>query len=278
MHTWICQTCCAEFPHSKTPPEICPICADERQYVKPEGQKWTFEAEIAESRKTELRELEPGLLGIGVTPQIGIGQRALLIEHPEGGVLWDGVPLLDDAAIAEINRRGGVRAMVMSHPHLYGAMVTNAEKLGGVPIHLPASDRDWTMRPSELIQYFEGNRCDLGNGIVQYVAGGHFEGASLLHWPQGANGRGVIFTGDTIMVTPDTRWASFMWSYPNLVPMNPHAIRKIVATTESLAFDRMYSAWWPGVMDGDAKGRLAASEARYLKAMGYAANEPGVDM
>ena len=278
MTPYICATCCAEFPPSDQPPASCPICSDERQYVKPEGQKWTSGAEIAQNHKTELRQLEPGLLGIGVTPALGIGQRALLIEHPEGGILWEGVPLLDDAAVAEIQRRGGVRAMVMSHPHLYGAMVTNAEKLGGVPIHLPAGDRDWTMRPSELIRYFDAERLDLGGGIVQYVTGGHFEGSSILHWPQGAGGKGAIFTGDTINITPDTRWASFMWSYPNLVPLDPHAVRRIVGTTEPLAFERIYAAWWHSVLDGDAKARLAASEARYVRHMGHAVSAPGVDM
>lgn len=264
MHTWICQTCCAEFPAAGTPPGQCPICSDERQYVLPSGQTWLSPGELASSHRTEIRALEPGLFGIGVTPRIGIGQRALLIAHPDGGVLWDGVPLLDDAALEFIAAQGGVRAMVMSHPHLYGTMVTNAEKLGGVPIFLPETDRDWTMHPSARITYFSGDRLDLGHGIIQYVAGGHFAGSSVLHWPQGADGKGAILTGDTITVTPDQRWASFMWSYPNQVPLNPLAIARILDTVAPLAFDRLYAAWWDSVIDHDAPARVRASAARYI--------------
>jgi len=268
MHTHICATCCAEFPSSDTPPDICPICADPRQYVPVDGQKWTHEAELAANgHVTEWREEEPGLLGIGVTPKAGIGQRALLIEHPEGGVLWDGIPLLDDAAIAEINRRGGVRAMVMSHPHLYGAMVTNSIKLGNVPIYLPAADRDWVMYPHDNITYFDGDNLDLGQGVTVQVAGGHFAGSAFLHWADGADGKGVILTGDTIMVAADHDWVSFMWSYPNMVPLGPKAVRAIVAATERYEFDRIRGAWWDTVMQSGAKAKLAASEQRFQDAI-----------
>lgn len=270
MPHWICQTCAAEFPDTATPPDACPICEDERQYVKPEGQKWTTADELLKAgHNTELRELEPGLLGIGVTPQVGIGQRALLIEHPEGGILWEGVPVLDDEAVAEIKRRGGVRAIVSSHPHLYGAITTNAQKLGDVPIIIPKADRHWLMNPSPKAEAFEGDYFDLGEGITLHVTGGHFPGSSILHWPQGANGQGVLFTGDTILPTPSMTWVSFMYSYPNLIPLHPDNVRAIVKKTEPLAFDRLYSSWWSSVIPSDAKVAIARSAERYIKAMGY---------
>lgn len=263
MTRWICATCCAEFPETDIPPETCPICTDPRQYVLPRGQVWTSEAElVAKGHKTEIREEEPGLYGIGVTPKAGIGQRALLVTHPEGGVLFDGIPLLDDAALAEIGRLGGVRAITASHPHLYGAIITNAKKLGNVPVYLPEADREWLMSPDPLVTFFSGDRLDLGDGLSLCVTGGHFDGSAFLHWPEGADGKGALLTGDTMLVTPGQNWVSFMWSSPNLVQLNPKAIRKIVAAAEVLDYDRIYAGWWDAMIPRDAKARVAASEAR----------------
>ena len=38
MSAWICATCAVEYPDSDEPPTMCPICSDERQYVRPSGQ------------------------------------------------------------------------------------------------------------------------------------------------------------------------------------------------------------------------------------------------
>lgn len=265
MHNWTCSACAAEYPASDTPPARCPICDDPRQYVPLEGQRWTHEAElIAHGHRTEIRQIEPGLFGIGVTPKVGIGQRALLVAHPEGGVLFDGVPLIDDAALAEIARLGGVRAIVASHPHLYGAIVTNSKKLGNVPIHLPVADRDWLMNPDPLVNFFAGDRFDLGDGIALHVTGGHFDGSSFLHWPQGAGGKGALLTGDTMIVTPGRDWVSFIWSAPNRVPLGPKAIDRIVRTADALAYDRIHDGWWGSMIASDARSRVRASAERIV--------------
>ena len=41
MPSFICVTCGTQFPETKTPPQRCPICEDERQYVGHGGQRWT---------------------------------------------------------------------------------------------------------------------------------------------------------------------------------------------------------------------------------------------
>ncbi len=56
----------------------------------------------------------------------------------------------------------------------------------------------------------------------------------MLHWADGADGRGVLMTGDSIMVVPDTRWVSFMYSYPNLIPLNAKAVERIVKAVKRL--------------------------------------------
>ncbi|HZW43873.1 MAG TPA: alpha/beta hydrolase [Dermatophilaceae bacterium] len=38
---WVCAACGNSYPGSGRPPQVCPICADERQWVSPDGQRWT---------------------------------------------------------------------------------------------------------------------------------------------------------------------------------------------------------------------------------------------
>src|SRR5947208_2574387 len=106
MPAWICATCAVQHPDTDQPPEHCPICEDERQYVGWKGQRWTTREELLRDHRSEVREEEPGLVGIGVQPAVGIGQRALLVRTPAGNVLWDCVPVLHDDAAAEIDRLG----------------------------------------------------------------------------------------------------------------------------------------------------------------------------
>ena len=89
----------------------------------------------------------------------------------------------------------------------------------------------------------------------------------MLHWADGAAGKGVLMTADTIMVVPDTRHMSFMYSYPNLIPLPARAVRDIAARVEPYQFERMYSGWWDRVSKRDAKARLARSVARYIAAI-----------
>ena len=98
---FVCATCGTQFPPSAEPPDGCPICLDERQYVGHGGQRWTTLAELGPDYRSEVRELEPGLVGIGTEPGFAIGQRAL---HVESGVLWDCV------TAAGRDGRGGGRA------------------------------------------------------------------------------------------------------------------------------------------------------------------------
>ena len=90
MRSYICATCAVQQPPSEAPPKHCPICEDERQYVRQGGQAWTTIEELRlRGDRIEIRELEPGLVGVGVTPSLGIGQRALLVRTANGNILWD---------------------------------------------------------------------------------------------------------------------------------------------------------------------------------------------
>jgi hypothetical protein len=99
MPNFICTTCGTQFAESEEPPTACAICQDDRQYVKATGQQWTTFERLRLSNRNSIKYKEPGLIGIGVEPQFAIGQRALFVRTPTANILWDCIPLLDQAVV-----------------------------------------------------------------------------------------------------------------------------------------------------------------------------------
>src|SRR5438552_17328992 len=140
MENFICVQCGVQFSPTAEPPSRCPICQDERQFVRHDGQHWTTLKELAVQHHNRFEEEAPQLLGIGTEPEFAIGQRALLVQSPAGNLLWDCIALLDDRTIAEVNARGGIRSIAISHPNYYTTMVESTERFDP-PILLAVADR-----------------------------------------------------------------------------------------------------------------------------------------
>jgi glyoxylase-like metal-dependent hydrolase (beta-lactamase superfamily II) len=263
---FICVQCGTQFSETAEPPPSCPICEDERQFVRHAGQAWTTLKLLATDHHNRLEEEAPCLLGIGTEPEFAIGQRALLLQSPGGNLLWDCITLLDDHTIAEVNSCGGIRAIAISHPHFYSSMIEYAEHFDA-QIFLHAADRESVMRKSPRIQFWEGVTFPLWDDLTLINCGGHFEGGTVLHWPAAARSKGALLTGDIITVVQDRRYVSFMRSYPNLIPLGPAAIRRIVVRIEPFPFDHIYGGWWSANVLSDAKAAIARSAERYLRAI-----------
>jgi hypothetical protein len=242
-----------------------PVCEDERESVGWDGQQWTTMDRIAADHATEIREEEPNLIGFGTSPSFGIGQRALVVRTPEGNVMWDCVSLLDERATAELERLGGLAAICMSHPHFYGAHVEFADRFDA-RILIPRADERWIQRPSPRITLFD-DVVEPVPGLTLVRIGGHFDGAAVLHWPAGSEGRGALLTGDTIAVVQDRDWVSFMWSFPNFIPLDDATIADIVRRVEPLAFDRIYGGWWGRVVITEGAAAVRRSAERYIARM-----------
>ena len=267
---FVCSTCGSQFTESARPPDHCPICDDERQYVPPEGQKWTTLEALRSAHKTTIKEEEPGLFSINAEPKVGIGQRAFLIRTPRGNVLWDCVALLDDPTIARIKELGGIAAIAISHPHYYTTMVEWSRAFGDAPIHLHESDRRWVMRPDPSVRFRSSRSLELPDGLTLVNTGGHFEGYQVLHWPGGAGGRGVLMAGDQPQICMDPRQVTFMYSYPNYIPLNAPTIRHVLDCLAPLAYDRIYGAFFTrgkGIVPDGGKAVVQRSADRYLKAI-----------
>jgi hypothetical protein len=263
--TAICATCGTQFTPSEVPPGSCPICEDDRQYVGHQGQRWTSLGEMRETHSNGFAALDSNLTAIRTEPAFAIAQQAHLIETGAGNILWDCISLIDDATVAEIERRGGIAAIAISHPHFYSSMVEWSRAFGNAPIYLHADNRPWVMRPDSSIRFWDGESNEILPGITVVRCGGHFPGSSVLHWAAGAEGRGALFTADTIRVVSDRRWVTFMYSYPNEIPLGETAVRGIVAAVEPYAFDRIYGSWPESIVATDAKGAVRRSAERYIQ-------------
>lgn len=255
----VCATCGVQFGAPE--PDRCPICEDARQYVPQSGQEWTTLADLCREHRTLLRD-DAGFSGIGTEPSFAIGQRALLVPWRGSNLLWDCITLLDDETATEVERRGGLAAIAISHPHYYSAMVEWADRFD-CPILLHADDAPWVMRPSPRIDHWAGETRDLGEGLTLIRCGGHFTGGQVLHVAQ----RRALLSGDIVQVIPDRAWVSFMYSYPNLIPLPAGEVKRIARALEAFSFDTIHGAWWDRHVPRDGDGVVQRSAERYVRAL-----------
>ncbi|MCV9937246.1 MBL fold metallo-hydrolase [Boseaceae bacterium BT-24-1] len=275
MPSFICSACGTSYPPSEKPPANCPICEEERQLVPEAGQSWTTPQGLAARHLNAFREYEPGIIGIGSRPQFGIGQRALLVCTPHGNVLWDCISLLDAATITLIKGLGGLKAIAISHPHFYSSMGDWSRAFGDIPIYLHGADRKWIMRPEPSIIFWEGDAQEVLPGVTLVRTGGHFPGASVLHWAGGANGRGVLLTADTTTITLDRKYFTFMRAYPNFIPLSAREVEAIGTALAPYPFDAAYGHFFDRVIPAQAKEIFEMSIQRYLAAIAGTARPDG---
>lgn len=263
---YMCVTCGVQYDSSEQPPDGCKICMDERQYIGLNGQLWTTLDAIQQHAKNTFNPLIPGLTSIVSEPKVGIGQRAHLVQTPQGNMLWDCISLIDEATVEKIKEMGGLAAIGISHPHYYSTIVEWSHAFGNVPIYIHAGDRQWITRPDPVIQFWEGQTCSPLEGLTIIHCGGHFDGSSVLHWRDGAGGEGVMLCGDTFLIVQDRRYVSFMYSYPNLIPLPVNAINRITQSIEPYPFTHVYDAFGPSIT-AQGKEAVMRSAQRYIEVL-----------
>ncbi|KAI4631506.1 uncharacterized protein J4E87_002211 [Alternaria ethzedia] len=269
----VCETCGTQFDVPlEQHPETCRICDDPRQYVPASGQSWTslsacqsLQKNTFETDKEDPRihyittaplspsELPPGLADSSTTrKQLGIGQRAILLQTSRGNILWDCVAFLNPATIDFIKGKGGLKAIVISHPHFYTTHLEWASVFG-CPVYMCGDDRVWLNRKDQngVRKFVKGvtEIEEIGGEAKMIQCGGHFEGSSVLWWDR------KLFIADTFMSVPSgfnnahrvpvTTSYSFMWAYPNMIPLTPRAIHGIWKAIKPFEFDRTYGGF-PG--------------------------------
>lgn len=267
MNYYICTTCGVQYSESKKAPEFCSICMDERQYVNPKGQEWTSLKKMQKKKKYKnlITREEKNLYSITTKPKFAIGQTTYLVQNEGFNILWDCISMFDEATINKINELGGVDAIALSHPHYYSTQVEWAEVFQA-PIYIHEDDKEWVERKSPWIKYWSGESLQLSDHLIVARLGGHFKGGAVLNWTSTNNKKGILLSGDIIQVVPAEGWVSFMYSYPNLIPLPVNKVEEIATDSSKLHFDRIYNAFHR-IIEKNGKEVVQKSAERYIKAL-----------
>lgn len=235
----LCNACGTSYEITDTPPQRCTICEDERQFVPVTGQKWVEFPALLASHDNKWQQHESDLFSIQTVPDFAIAQRAFLLRTAQGNILWDCIATLDDATKTLIASLGGLKAIAISHPHFYTTMQDWAAAFDA-PIYLHERDREWIMRDSPHITLWDGDTLQLTSDVSIMRLGGHFAGGCVLHW---ARDEGVLLSGDIVQVAPGANAVSFMWSYPNMLPLPAETVREMTRRLDAVKFAKLYGAF-----------------------------------
>ena len=271
MENFICVQCGTQFSETAKPPLSCPICEDERQFVRHGGQEWTTLKRLTADHQNRFEEEARHLLGIGTEPEFAIGQRALLVQSPAGNLLWDCITLLDDRTIAEVNARGGIRAIAISHPHFYTTMVEWAERFDAQIFSTLRRSRMGRCGTVLAFSFGKEQPCRLWDDLTLINCGGHFEGGTVLHWPTGSNGKGALLTSDIIQVVQDRSHVSFhaQLSKPDSARGDRRRSHRL-KTIEPFPFEGIYGALVESERSRECKSGSRGSAERYLRGIASA--------
>ncbi|KAF2724806.1 hypothetical protein K431DRAFT_281759 [Polychaeton citri CBS 116435] len=285
----ICNACGTQYPlTSDAEKNSCKICDDPRQYVPPEGQTFTTLRQLRQKGHRNVwwqDEQQQSIWSVMTDPSFAIGERAMLIQTRQGNILWDLIPFLDQDTVEKIVDLGGLKAIVISHPHYYSTWAEWSRTFG-CPVYVGKPDEEWLERTDTEgaeIRFLSETYTAILDGATAIVAGGHFPGSLLLHWQRN------LFIADTILPVPSATNPvpgkegvisfTFFWSIPNRIPLHPDEILMIWRKVKHLEFDSAFGAFRG--MDvrtmenelqrntGGVKGRLLESCKIYVKAMGW---------
>ena len=259
----LCSTCGTSYAMADDGPEQCKICDDERQYVPVTGQKWTDFCTLQSTHCNKWKQHDADLFSIKTVPAFAINQRAFLLRTAEGNILWDCIANLDDATRALITALGGLKAIAISHPHYYTTMQDWAQAFDA-PVYLHARDSEWIMRESPHIHLWEGDSLRLTSDVTLMRLGGHFAGGSVLHRSQA---EGMLLAGDIVQVTPGADAVSFMWSYPNMLPLPAETVSEITRRLSEVTFSRLHGAFEGQDIVEGADAIVQRSGEKYLSCL-----------
>jgi len=257
----ICATCGTQYAAGAVP-GICPICADDRQFVPESGQAWTNSRQLQQRHSVLIRQLYPQVYEIKIIPDFAIAQRAFLVITPDGNILWDCIPLLNEELVSFIRSKGGLKAIAFSHPHYYSNMNEWASEFD-CPVYIHEKEEEWIYNKGPHVRTWEGGEKTICEGIRLIHTGGHFPGSAVLHVPTLSPG-GVLLCGDTLYIARSKQHIAVQYSYPNHIPLPAKIVRDIYERLLQLPFDTLHGAFDWQNLTGNAREVLEASLQRYV--------------
>ncbi|NRA88188.1 MAG: hypothetical protein HRU28_12540 [Rhizobiales bacterium] len=265
MPKYTCKTCGVQQSNTQNHSNLCPICEDERQYVPSSGQEWIKLADHYNQHHINWVKVETNAYQLSLEPKIGIGQTAFFIETKHGNYLWDCLPLINDKLIEDIKAKGGLNAIAISHPHYYSNAADWATEFN-IPIYIHHDDKEWFQDDDDNVLFWQGDTLNLEDDLTLIKCGGHFNGGTILHWSNTHDNKGAVFTADIIAPQARHNSLSFMYSYPNKIPLSGQAVKHIGKIVSPYAFDRLYGPFGTNVMP-HADKIVQQSVKRYLEAI-----------
>ncbi|MCJ1287372.1 hypothetical protein MMC26_006721 [Xylographa opegraphella] len=282
----ICTACGTQFGVDRDSKKAaCRICdsalciQDPRQFVPPTGQSFTTLKEMREGafeNKWQQDEIDHRVHSVWTEPKFGIGERAILLQTEHGNVLWDLIAFLDEATIEKIKSLGGIKAIVISHPHYYTTYVEWAQAFH-CPVYTSFEDAEWLDRQDTLDverRLIRGFTETILDGVTAIKTGGHFDGSLVLHWER------QLFIADSLLTVqsayyhvdrlPGTTSYAFMWSIPNFIPLPPQKVMQIWRAVRPFEFTSTHGAFVDtDVRGGDVKRRVLESAKIQVRAEGW---------
>ena len=186
---WICATCAVEHAERV---EVCAICADERQWVPAEGQRWTTLEELAaEGHRVEVVELEPDLFGITATRGPGSGRRPSSCAPPRGTCCGTRSATSTTRGWPRSASSAGSSRSSRATRTCTASRWSGAGRSAASRCSSPRRTRSGWRGPDPVIETWSG-RVEVLPGVTLTQPGGHFPGSAVAHWAAGADGRGVL--------------------------------------------------------------------------------------
>lgn len=145
---------------------------------------------------------------------------------------------------------------------MFGVQVEWSRALDDAPVLVAEADMSWVARPDPVIRPWSGTLEPLP-GVTMTQPGGHFPGSAVVHWATGADGGGVLLSGDTVFANPDRTSVSFMRSFPNRIPLSGAVVERVTKHVEQFAFDRLYGNF-DNVIPSDARQVVRRSADRHI--------------
>jgi hypothetical protein len=121
------------------------------------------------------------------------------------------------------------------------------------------------MDPSDAVHFWSSDTMTLMDDLTLIRLGGHFPGSTVARWSGAADGKAVILSGDTIQVCMDRKSVSFMYSFPNYIPVSPSTVNHIVNSLSSYEFERVYGGFEDRRITSNAKAIVETSAKRYVE-------------
>lgn len=229
LPAYVCRNC-GFWQRNFAEPTGCPLCADARHVLPPQGWKFYDLAQAREAFPMHWEEMLPGLWRFWNDPVDGIGSHSYLIEDERGNTIFEGATVYSTEALDFIRARGGVHFASASHPHTYGALWQLQDTLEA-QIVLPTADFSWSTA-LRVTHPFVGELV-LFPGLRLLPAGVHFAGQAFLHDEK----HGVLFCGDALkfeLDPSDPRRAISISSHKSFVRSVP------LAPEEAMAYQKIF--------------------------------------